>query len=91
MIVQIKISYPRKEECGIVLKGRLMVKTAKGDFILEEGDSMCFDSTIPPHYINLGMKVYFYMNRLHQAFRKPLNIYSNFIYNIIYNNKNYGI
>lgn len=42
------------EECGIVLRGRLMVKTAKGDFILEEGDSICFDSTIPHRYINLG-------------------------------------
>jgi len=42
------------EECGIVIKGRLMVKTAKGDFILEEGDSICFDSTIPHRYINLG-------------------------------------
>lgn len=42
------------EECGIVLKGRLMIKTTKGEFILEEGDSICFDSTIPHRYINLG-------------------------------------
>lgn len=42
------------EECGIVLKGKLMVKTDKEDYILEEGDSIYFNSTIPHRYINIG-------------------------------------
>lgn len=44
------------EECGIVLEGKLLVKTANGDYILEEGDSIYFDSTIPHRYINIGDK-----------------------------------
>lgn len=45
------------EECGIVIEGKLLVKTTKGDYILEEGDSISFDSTIPHRYINIGDKV----------------------------------
>lgn len=45
------------EECGIVIKGKLMVKMKDRDFILEEGDSIYFDSTIPHRYINIGDEV----------------------------------
>ena len=42
------------EECGLVLKGRLMVKMKDTEYILEEGDSIYFDSTIPHRYVNVG-------------------------------------
>lgn len=42
------------EECGVVLEGRLLVKTTNGDYILEKGDSIYLDSTIPHRYINIG-------------------------------------
>lgn len=42
------------EECGIVIKGKLMVKTEDEEYILEEGDSIYLDSTVPHRYINLG-------------------------------------
>lgn len=42
------------EECGLVIKGRLLVKTAENEYILEEGDSIYFNSTIPHRYINIG-------------------------------------
>jgi len=45
------------EECGIVIKGRLMVKMKDREYILEEGDSIYFDSTIPHKYINIGDEV----------------------------------
>lgn len=45
------------EECGIVIKGRLMVKMVDKEYILEEGDSIYFDSTIPHRYINIGEEV----------------------------------
>lgn len=45
------------EECGIVIKGKLMVKMKDREYILEEGDSIYFDSTIPHRYINIGDEV----------------------------------
>jgi transcriptional regulator with XRE-family HTH domain len=42
------------EECGIVIKGRLKVKLGEREYILEEGDSISFDSNIPHRYINIG-------------------------------------
>jgi transcriptional regulator with XRE-family HTH domain len=42
------------EECGIVIKGKLMVKMKDREYILEEGDSIYFDSTIPHKYVNVG-------------------------------------
>ncbi|WP_034429688.1 cupin domain-containing protein, partial [Caldisalinibacter kiritimatiensis] len=42
------------EECGIVIKGRLMVKTKLEEYILQEGDSIYLDSTIHHRYINIG-------------------------------------
>lgn len=45
------------EECGLVIKGKLMVKMENEEHILEEGDSIYFDSTIPHRYINIGDEV----------------------------------
>jgi len=45
------------EECGLVIKGKLMVKMENEEYILEEGDSIYFDSTIPHRYINVGDEV----------------------------------
>ncbi|WP_206363880.1 cupin domain-containing protein [Gudongella oleilytica] len=45
------------EECGLVLKGKLLVKTADGDYELNEGDSIYYESTIPHRYINIGDNV----------------------------------
>ena len=45
------------EECGIVIRGRLLVKTPDEEYILEEGDSIYFDSSLPHRYINDGNTV----------------------------------
>lgn len=42
------------EECGIVIKGKLSVKMENNEYILSEGDSIYFDSTIPHRYVNVG-------------------------------------
>lgn len=42
------------EECGIVLKGKLLVRTSEDDYALEEGDSVYLNSTTPHRYINAG-------------------------------------
>ncbi|MBC7088021.1 MAG: cupin domain-containing protein [Tissierellales bacterium] len=42
------------EECGYIIEGKLLIKTAKGDFALNEGDSIYFDSTVPHRYVNIG-------------------------------------
>ncbi len=34
-----------------------MVETAEGNHILEEGDSIYFESTIPHRYVNIGDNV----------------------------------
>lgn len=48
-----KISH-KGEEVGIVLQGKLLVKWGNEEFILEEGDSIRLDSTVPHRYINIG-------------------------------------
>lgn len=42
------------EECGVVLQGKLLIKLGKEKYILEQGDSIRVDSTIPHRYINNG-------------------------------------
>lgn len=42
------------EECGVVLQGSMTVITDHGDYDLEAGDSIYFESTIPHRYINTG-------------------------------------
>jgi len=42
------------EECGIVIQGQLLVKLGNKEYILNEGDSIRVNSTIPHRYINNG-------------------------------------
>ena len=42
------------EECGLILEGRLKAIIGDHEFILEEGDSIYFDSTIPHLMENAG-------------------------------------
>ena len=42
------------EECGYVLKGSLTVYLNGKDYVLHEGDSIYFNSTLPHKYINNG-------------------------------------
>lgn len=42
------------EECGYVLKGELVVLLGGKEYVLEEGDSIYFNSTVPHKYINHG-------------------------------------
>ncbi|MBQ7759432.1 cupin domain-containing protein [Anaerotignum sp.] len=62
MVITLKsgYTYDRKqithegEECGYVLKGTLTLLLNGKDYILNEGDSIYFDSTLPHKYINNG-------------------------------------
>jgi len=42
------------EECGVVIKGTLLIKYGEQEYILNEGDSIYLDSTLPHRYINIG-------------------------------------
>ncbi len=42
------------EECGHILKGTMRVHIDEQVYILEEGDSISFDSSIPHRYENIG-------------------------------------
>lgn len=42
------------DECGLVLEGRLRVQIQDQEFILQEGDSIYFDSTLPHILENIG-------------------------------------
>jgi len=42
------------EECGIVIQGTLKVVTETGEYLLETGDSIYFNSMIPHKYVNCG-------------------------------------
>lgn len=42
------------EECGYVLKGQLTVILNGNEYILDEGDSIYFNSTLPHKYVNNG-------------------------------------
>lgn len=42
------------EECGFVLKGELTVVLDDEEFVLNEGDSITFNSSIPHRFINQG-------------------------------------
>jgi len=42
------------EECGFVLEGTLKVVTESGEYDLEAGDSIYFNSTVPHKYVNCG-------------------------------------
>lgn len=40
------------EECGYVIKGKLIVEVCNKNYYLEEGDSIEIDSSLPHRYIN---------------------------------------
>lgn len=42
------------EECGYVISGKLKIKCGSDEYILEEGDSIYFESSIPHRYVNIG-------------------------------------
>jgi len=42
------------EECGVVLEGKLKVQLGDREIILQEGDSISFDSTVPHRLENIG-------------------------------------
>jgi transcriptional regulator with XRE-family HTH domain len=42
------------DECGLVVEGRLKVQIQDQEFILQEGDSIYFDSTLPHILENVG-------------------------------------
>ena len=42
------------EECGYVIQGTLKVKWGNKEYVLGEGDSIYFDSTVPHRYVNAG-------------------------------------
>ncbi|WP_010283057.1 helix-turn-helix domain-containing protein [Bacillus timonensis] len=42
------------EDFGFIISGKLMYKVGDNTYILEEGDSIYFDSTIPHRYKNIG-------------------------------------
>jgi transcriptional regulator with XRE-family HTH domain len=42
------------EDFGFILKGKIFYKIGEDSYILEEGDSIYFDSTIPHYYKNIG-------------------------------------
>jgi len=47
------LSHPG-EECAVLLKGNVRVEVADDKFILEEGDTLYFDCTLPHRIVNLG-------------------------------------
>lgn len=42
------------QECGLVLQGRLEIQVGEEFYILEEGDSICFESSVPHRLRNFG-------------------------------------
>jgi transcriptional regulator with XRE-family HTH domain len=42
------------EECGYVIKGKIEVRLGEEKYILEEGDSIYFQSSIPHRFRNMG-------------------------------------
>ena len=42
------------EECGFVLRGKMVVVLGDEEYELAEGDSIYFDSSIPHRFINRG-------------------------------------
>jgi len=42
------------EDFGYIISGKIKYTVGENSYILEEGDSIYFDSTIPHHYENIG-------------------------------------
>ncbi len=45
------------EECGVVVQGEITVMIGDREYLLREGDSIYFDSTLPHRFFNRGKKV----------------------------------
>lgn len=45
------------EECGVIIQGEMTVVVGEREYLLKEGDSIYFDSTIPHRFFNHGDKV----------------------------------
>lgn len=45
------------EECGIIIKGKVLVQFDDEEFLLEEGDSIYFDSSRNHRYLNVGSEI----------------------------------
>lgn len=50
------VSHPG-EECGYILQGELKIILGNQEIYLKEGDSICFQSTTPHRYVNVGQRV----------------------------------
>lgn len=42
------------EECGYMIQGTMKIRWGSREFILNEGDSIYLDSSVPHHYLNVG-------------------------------------
>lgn len=42
------------EECGYLMQGTLKIKWGNNEYILNEGDSIYFESIVPHRFINIG-------------------------------------
>ncbi|KAB2337596.1 cupin domain-containing protein [Cytobacillus depressus] len=42
------------EDFGYIIKGKIFYKIGENSYVLEEGDSIYFDSSIPHYYKNIG-------------------------------------
>jgi transcriptional regulator with XRE-family HTH domain len=47
------LSHPG-EECAFLLRGKVSVQVGSEEFIMEEGDTLYFDSTLPHRIVNLS-------------------------------------
>lgn len=45
------------EECGYMIQGRMKIKWGSKEYILNEGDSIYFDSTVPHRFVNIGEEI----------------------------------
>ncbi|AJY74400.1 helix-turn-helix domain-containing protein [Paenibacillus beijingensis] len=45
------------EECGFVIQGEMKIILDQQEIVLNEGDSICFPSTTPHRYVNIGSGV----------------------------------
>jgi len=42
------------EETGFIIQGKLLIKWGDKEFVLNEGDSIRLDSSVPHRYVNIG-------------------------------------
>jgi transcriptional regulator with XRE-family HTH domain len=42
------------EECHLVLQGRMLIQIGEERYVLEEGDSICYDGSVPHNITSIG-------------------------------------